>query len=99
MVYQPLLIYHKIQPTYNEDLRIKKKVSDNFNNLMGSFDGTILCKLIGAYCYTISMILLTPCNYGLYWNNRLIIVDNCTPRKGDMIRKKLHCLFNSFEFK
>ena len=29
----------------------------------------------------------------------LIIVDNCTPRKGDITRKKLHRLFNKFGFK
>ena len=29
----------------------------------------------------------------------LIIIDNCTPRKGDIIWKKLHCLFNKFGLK
>ena len=38
--------------------------------------------------------IIDPCNH-----DRLIIVDNCRPRKGDVIRKKLHWLFDKFGFK
>ena len=53
----------------------------------------------GACCYTNSIVLLTPANQGLYRDDGLIIRDDCMPRKGDMIRKKLHQLFNKFGFK
>ena len=50
-------------------------------------------------CYTISTTLFIPSNHDLYEDNRLIIVENCTARKGDIIRKRLHWLFDKFGFK
>ena len=49
-----------------------------------------------ACCY---INLIDPGYDGLYRGDGLIIIDNCTPRKGDIIRKKLHGLFNKFGFK
>ena len=49
-----LILYH------NEELWIKKGVSDNFDNPMSSFDGLRFPKLLGAYCYKTSIVLLTP---------------------------------------
>ena len=43
--------------------------------------------------------IINPDRQGLYYGDGLIIIDNCTPRKGDIIRKKLHWLFDKFEFK
>ena len=85
------LLYH------NEDLWIKKGVSSNFDNHMGSFDGVYLSEFIG-YPPTINSIT-DSCNNGFYRDDGLIIVDDCTPRKGDIIKKELHWLFNKFRFK
>ena len=43
--------------------------------------------------------IIDPSKHGLYYDDGLIIVDNCTPRKCDVISKKLHWLFNKFGFK
>ena len=37
--------------------------------------------------------------HGIYQNGRLIIIDNCTPREGDIITENLHWLFDKFGFK
>ena len=43
--------------------------------------------------------IIDPSSHKLYQDDGLIIIDNCTPKKGDIIRKKLHWLFNKFRFK
>ena len=89
---------HKLLLYLNEDLWIKKG-SCNFNNLISSFDGAQLCKLIGCLLLCNLSNIIDSCNHGLHQDYVLIIVDDCTPRTGNMIRKKLHWLFNKFGFK
>ena len=86
-------MYHK------EDLWIKKELSGNFNNPIGSFDGAKLCDVIGCLLLYNPNSFIDPSNNGQYRDDGLIIVDDCTLRKGDIIRKKLHWLFNKFGFK
>ena len=66
----------------------------------GIFDKSGLrhVRLWVAWCYTLT-ILLTPGTMVLYGYNGLIIVDNCTPRKSDIIRKNLYWLLDKFGFK
>ena len=66
---------------------------------MGSFDGAEICVLIGCLLLHSLNNIIDPSNHSLYRDDRLIIVDNCTPRKSDVIRKKLHWLFDKFGFK
>ena len=76
------LLYH------NEELWIKKGVSGNFDNPMGSYDSANISELVGCLLlYKLNAIINPDC-HGLYQDDGLIIVDNCTPRKGDIIRKK-----------
>ena len=65
----------------------------------GFIQRSALSDLLGAYCYITSRALLTPVTMELYWHNGLIIVDNSTSRKGDIIRKRLQRLFNRSGFK
>lgn len=66
---------------------------------MGVYDGAKLCELVGCLLLNNLNDLIDPSNHGLYWDDGLIIVINCTPRKGDITRKKLHWMFNKFGFK
>ena len=66
---------------------------------MGSFDGTEICELIGYLLFHSLNNIIDPSNHGLYQKDGLIIVDNCTLRKCDVIGKKLHWLVNKFRFK
>ena len=52
--------YRKSILYLNEEFWIKKGVSCKFDNTVSSFDGAKLSDLLGAYCYTISIVLLTP---------------------------------------
>ena len=47
-----------------------------------------LSKFIGSLLFYKLYCIIDPCNHGLYHDDGLIIVDDCTPRKGD-IRKKI----------
>ena len=84
---------------YNEDVWIKKGTSGNFDNPMGSYDGAEVCEIIGCLLLHNLNSIIDPLNHGLYRDDGLIIMDNCTPRGADIVRKKLHWLFNKFGFK
>ena len=66
---------------------------------MCSFNRAQLSKFI-AYLllYNLNSII-DPCNHGLYQDEGFIIVDDCMPRRGDIIKKKLCWVFNKFGFK
>ena len=84
------LLYH------NEELWIKKGVSGNFDNSMGSYDSAKISELVGCLLLYKLNDIIDPGCLGPY---KLIIIDDCTPRKRDIIRKKLYWLFNKFGFK
>ena len=66
---------------------------------MGSYDLAKILELVGCLLLYKLNDIINPGCHGLYQGDRLIIIDNCTPRKGDIIRKKLHGLFDKFRFK
>ena len=66
---------------------------------MVSFDEAEICVLIGCLLFHSLYNIIDPSNLGLYWDDRLILVDDFTPRKGDVIWNKLQWLFNIFGFK
>ena len=57
----------------------KKGSSRYFDMPMGSFDGAEICELIGCLLLHSLNNIIDPSNHGLYR------VNNCTPRKGDVI--------------
>ena len=57
---------HKSILYHNEELWIKKGVRGNFDNPMGSFDGTRLSEFIGCLLLNNRNSIIDPCNYGLY---------------------------------
>ena len=66
---------------------------------IGSFDGAKICELIGCLLLHSLSNIIDPSYHSLYGDDVLIIGDNCIPRKGDVIRKKLYWLINKFDFK
>ena len=74
----------------------KKRVSENFDNLMGSYDSAKILKLVGCLLLY-KLDIIDPSSHGLYWNDRLIIINNCTPRKR-YIKKELF-FFIKFGFR
>ena len=78
--------YRILIPYHNQELWIKK---DDGANIDIPIECLLLCNLNS---------IIDHCNYGLYRDDGLIIVDNRTFRKGDMISNKLHRLFNKFGF-
>ena len=57
-----------------------------------------MSKLVGCLSLYKLNDMIKPSCHGLYQDDRLIIIDTCTPRNGDIIRKKLPALFNKFGF-
>ena len=66
---------------------------------MGSYDSAKISELVGCLLLYKLNDIINPGCHGLYQDDGLIIIDNWTPRKGDIIRKKLHGLFNKFGFR
>ena len=64
-----------------------------------SFDGAEICELIRCLLFHSLNNITDPSNHSFYRDDWLIIVNNRTPRKCDMIRKKLYWLFNKIRFK
>ena len=63
------------------------------------YDSAKISELVGCLLlYKLDGIIDPGC-HGLYCDDGLIMIDKCTPRKGDIIRKKLHWLFDKFGFK
>ena len=62
---------------------------------MGAYEGARICELWAACYYTASTLIPAT----MAFIQLLLLADNCTPRKANVIRKKLHWLFNKFEFK
>ena len=89
----------KSQLYYNEELWIKKGVTGNFDNPKGSSDLAEVSNLVGCLLLYKLNDTIDPGCHGLYRDDWLIIIDDCTTRKGDIIRKKLHGSFNKFVFK
>ena len=84
---------------HNNELWIKKGVSGNFVNPMGFYDSAMISELVWCLLlYKRKIIIHSSCHW-LYQDDRLIRIDNCAPRKGDIIKKKQHCSFIKFEFK
>ena len=54
----------------------KKSAESCFDVIMGSFDGAEICKLIGLYIQSNLENILPKTNFGLYWDDGLILLRN-----------------------
>ena len=54
---------------------------------MGSFDGAEICELVGLYIQSNLENILSKTNFGLYWDDGLILLRNLNSQKMDKKRK------------
>ena len=84
---------------YDDSIWIKKGEGGNFDTLIGAYDGSEICELVGCVLlYSINKIVDLS-SHGLYYDDGLSIVDKIKPKKCDGIRKRLHRLFGEFGFR
>lgn len=84
---------------HNNTLWVKNGDSVNFDITMVGYDGADICELVGCFLPNNLNEIIDPSNHGLYRDDGSILVDKYSPRKGDLIRKKLPHMFSKFEFK
>ena len=71
----------------------KKGTEELFDVTMGSFDGAEICELVGLFLLFEIAKLLGKENAGLYRDDGLGILKNCSGPKSDRIRKDITKLF------
>ena len=76
---------------------LKKELVEIFI-IQCSYDSATISGLVGCLLLYKLNDIINPGCHGL-WDDGLIIIENCSPSKGDIIWKKLHGLFNKFGFK
>ena len=60
---------------------------------MGSFDGAEICELIGLYIQSNLKNILPKTNFGLYQDDRLILLRNLNRQQMDIKRKTNLAIF------
>ena len=71
----------------------EKKNNPGFDVTMGSFDGAETSELVGLYLLSKVSKIIDNARLGLYRDDGLALITNCSGRKLDRIRKKLHQTF------
>ena len=66
---------------------------------MGSYDSAEISELVECLLVYKLNDIIDPNRHWLYRDDGLIIIDDCAPRKGDIVWKKQHWIFNKFGFK
>ena len=84
---------------YHEgNLWVKKDTDSLFDCPMGAYDGAEMCELIGIFLLRELNIHIDQSYHGIYRDDGLIVLENSTPRQGDIMRKKITKLFKDFGF-
>ena len=86
------LLYH------NGELWIKKDSDSGFDVTQGSYDGAEICELVGIFLLHNLSNTIDVGSYGIYRDDGLILMERATPRKCDILRKKLIKFFKGFGF-
>ena len=71
----------------------EEKNNPGFDVTMGSFDGAETSELVGLYLLSKVSKIIDNARLGLYRDDGLALITNCSGRKLDRIRKKLHQTF------
>ena len=77
---------------------VKRNGSTMFDVTMGSYDGAEICELVGLFVLNLSNHL-GKSNVGLYRDDGLAIVKGKNGRLADIVRKKLHAIFQQIGLK
>lgn len=65
---------------------------------MGSFDGAEICELVGIFILNRLSSVVNKANVGLYRDDGLMILQNCTKRIADIKRKEVIKEFKNIGF-
>ena len=65
---------------------------------MGSFDGAEICELVGLYIQSNLENILPKTNFGLYWDDGLILLRNLNGQQMDKKKKNYHENFQEHWF-
>ena len=78
---------------------VKRNGSTMFDVTMGSYDGAEICELVGLFVLNLLSNHLGKSNVGLYRDDGLAIVKGKNGRLADIVRKKLHAIFQQIGLK
>ena len=77
----------------------KKKSTEKCTPVtMGSFDGAEICKLVGLHIHSNLENMLPKTNFGLYRDDRLILLKNLNDQQMDKKRKAIIKIFKGIGF-
>ena len=65
---------------------------------MGSFDGAEICELVGIFILYRLSLVVSKDNVGLYLDDGLMVLRNCTKRMADIKRKEVIKEFKNIGF-
>ena len=78
---------------HNKEQWVKKGTNEDFDVPMGCYDGAEVCELVGIYILNQLGSLPVENNIGLYRDDGLGVLRNCTGRQSDLTRKKIIKIF------
>ena len=76
-----------------------RDTGSSFNETMGSYDGAEICELVGIYLLLILAIIIDENNFGLYFNDGLILLWNANGQKINHVRKNVIKIFKEVDCK
>ena len=94
------LIMHcrKSLPFFGNETWKKKSTESCFDVTMGSFDGAEICELVGLYIQSNLENILPKTNFGLYRDERLILLRKLNWHQMDKKRKSIIKIFKGIGF-
>ena len=80
-------------------MSLVKQENEMFDVTMGSYDGVEVCKLVGLFMLDKLSNIFEKNFVGLYRDDGLAVLRNCTARTADRIRKSVESIFKSYGLK
>ena len=68
---------------------VKGDTSYSFDVAMGAFDGAEVCEMVGLFMLQKLKTEITTADIGLYRDDGLAVLNKCSGRKADQVRKQL----------
>ena len=78
---------------------VKRDTSNSFDVAMGAFDGAEVCEMVGLFMLQKLKTEITTADIGLYRDDGLAVLNKCSGRKADQVRKQIIRIFNSVDIK
>ena len=78
---------------------VKQDTENAFDVAMGAFDGAEICEMVGLFILRKLESELGTAGIGLYRDDGLAALRNCSSREADRTRKKIIKIFQTFNLK